>query len=571
GFTARPGEPGDQEVCDMIDEIILQVLGPEGLAAIIKPGDKVVIKVNNVSPHRGRTGEKGRGIITDPRITRYVAEKVRSIIGYDNTADLKVTDAVYTQSPNPSARNNYSSFYYARLERTGDDQVNPEDICCDYDADGILDGGSNAQLVNLDSIDESGRFLETVYEPSLGAVDVYLPKFLRTREQAEMAGEPDNYCDVFIGLPIFKNHSLAGITGAIKLHYGLRYYWTFPGETGRPNHSGLTYDSRGIYNPHYLDEYLCAQHQVRTYDFIIMDCLTGNRRGPLNNSEDNMNSPTDYILTNALLGSKDPIAIDTAAALFAGYNLDTVEFLERGRLDGLGTNQPEYIRLIGLTAFTSHRQSLYDTYHPQRLYPFENGWGQAHVMSDFDPPTDVTVSAPTQVNGSTYSFDYSAHEDQRGDLGLARIEFLVNGELVAYKNTDLNSDGTIEVDLNGFDLDTLIYRIAVWDKALNCALSEEKMFNGQTPPQPPEILEHPVSTLVFEGRSTALEVIASSDSPIRYQWRKDGVDIPGANASTYVIQVAANSDEGVYTCLVSNDAGYVESNTATLFVVDRIR
>lgn len=74
----------------MIDDVIFQVLGPEGLRKIIRPEDRVVLKVNVVGPYMGERGEKGRGIITDPRVVRHVAELVRDIIGYDNGASLKV-------------------------------------------------------------------------------------------------------------------------------------------------------------------------------------------------------------------------------------------------------------------------------------------------------------------------------------------------------------------------------------------------------------------------------------------------------------------------------------------------
>lgn len=59
--------------------VIYQLYCEKGLGAIIKHGYKVIIKVNLVGPNLGQRGEKGRSIITDPRILRYVAEKVRDI------------------------------------------------------------------------------------------------------------------------------------------------------------------------------------------------------------------------------------------------------------------------------------------------------------------------------------------------------------------------------------------------------------------------------------------------------------------------------------------------------------
>ena len=39
-------EPTDQEVCALIDDVIAQTFGPKGLAALVKPGDRVTIKTN---------------------------------------------------------------------------------------------------------------------------------------------------------------------------------------------------------------------------------------------------------------------------------------------------------------------------------------------------------------------------------------------------------------------------------------------------------------------------------------------------------------------------------------------
>ncbi len=117
GFVSRRAEPDDEELKKIIDDAVSQVLGPDGLSVIIKKGDKVVIKVNNVGPYVGKNGDKGRGVITDPRIARYMAEKIRDIIGFEGTAGLKVADACYSMDKNPSARDNLQSFYWSRLER----------------------------------------------------------------------------------------------------------------------------------------------------------------------------------------------------------------------------------------------------------------------------------------------------------------------------------------------------------------------------------------------------------------------------------------------------------------------
>ncbi|MCL2420342.1 MAG: DUF362 domain-containing protein [Defluviitaleaceae bacterium] len=239
GFARQTGDPTDKEVCDMVDDVIFQTLGPEGLRKIIRPGDRVVLKVNLVGPYMGARGEKGRGIITDPRIVRHVAGLVREIIGFEKGASLKVADAVMYPDTNPSLKHYKTSFYWAKLERTGDNAVDEADICYDFNADGILDGGSKAELVNLDAIGPDGRQLFEVPMKNGHKVKVSFPKFLRTKQQAQKSDSPNEYCDVFIGLPIFKSHGIEGITGALKLHYGIRSKYGMPGDPGRFGHSGM--------------------------------------------------------------------------------------------------------------------------------------------------------------------------------------------------------------------------------------------------------------------------------------------------------------------------------------------
>jgi hypothetical protein len=61
-------------------------------------------------------------------------------------------------------------------------------------------------------------------------------------------------------------------------------------------------------------------------------------------------------------------------------------------------------------------------------------------------------------------------------------------------------------------------------------------------------------------------VVHSGSAPFTYRWRKGGVNIPGATASTLSIPSVMQSDAGQYSLLVSNNFGFVVSNAATLTV-----
>jgi len=59
---------------------------------------------------------------------------------------------------------------------------------------------------------------------------------------------------------------------------------------------------------------------------------------------------------------------------------------------------------------------------------------------------------------------------------------------------------------------------------------------------------------------------ASGTGPFTYQWQKDGVDIPGANASSYAINPVATSDAGTYRVIVTGACGETTTNGAILTV-----
>lgn len=100
---------------------------------------------------------------------------------------------------------------------------------------------------------------------------------------------------------------------------------------------------------------------------------------------------------------------------------------------------------------------------------------------------------------------------------------------------------------------------------------ESEPSNAVTPtanpvPVVPGITSNPGNQTVTAGQTATFTVTAAGSSPLFYQWKKDGVDIAGATSNTLTINNAQASDAGSYTCYVSNAAGNVTSNVATLTV-----
>ena len=82
---------------------------------------------------------------------------------------------------------------------------------------------------------------------------------------------------------------------------------------------------------------------------------------------------------------------------------------------------------------------------------------------------------------------------------------------------------------------------------------------------PPLITDQPDATTVDVGQPLTLSVVASGDPTLTYQWQRDGVNIPGTDA-TLTIPAAAWADKGVYKVMVSNSFGTVASKTAVVTI-----
>ncbi len=85
--------------------------------------------------------------------------------------------------------------------------------------------------------------------------------------------------------------------------------------------------------------------------------------------------------------------------------------------------------------------------------------------------------------------------------------------------------------------------------------------------QAPTITQEPANQTVGEGQTATFTVSASGTAPLSYQWRKNNMDIGGANSSSYTTPPTTLADSGaLFTCFVSNSFGDDTSNAATLTV-----
>jgi uncharacterized protein YfaP (DUF2135 family) len=83
---------------------------------------------------------------------------------------------------------------------------------------------------------------------------------------------------------------------------------------------------------------------------------------------------------------------------------------------------------------------------------------------------------------------------------------------------------------------------------------------------PPVIATHPLDLTVAAGESASFSVAVTGSAPFHYQWRLNGVPVPGATNSLLTLFNAQFPQEGTYSVSVSNDVSAVVSSNALLVV-----
>ena len=84
----------------------------------------------------------------------------------------------------------------------------------------------------------------------------------------------------------------------------------------------------------------------------------------------------------------------------------------------------------------------------------------------------------------------------------------------------------------------------------------------------PTITMQPADRVISVGTGTTFTVAATGSPTLRYQWKRNGTAIPGANGATYEFSNAPLSASDSYQVDVTNDVGTTPSRVATLSVLD---
>ncbi len=82
----------------------------------------------------------------------------------------------------------------------------------------------------------------------------------------------------------------------------------------------------------------------------------------------------------------------------------------------------------------------------------------------------------------------------------------------------------------------------------------------------PVILSQPRSQMASEFDTVTFVARVASQSPVTYQWQRDGVDIGSATTATLVLNLVGHGDSGLYSVRATNARGETQSKPARLVV-----
>jgi hypothetical protein len=170
------------------------------------------------------------------------------------------------------------------------------------------------------------------------------------------------------------------------------------------------------------------------------------------------------------------------------------------------------------------------------------------------PVIEVAPSDADLLEGDDVRFEVEA----RGSL--LRYQWLRNGAPVAGETNAMLALSEVSLLDDG-----VTFAVTVSNDAGSVTSSPATLVVRRAPPR---IVTSPNDLTVDEGEPASFEVVAEGTG-LAYQWRRDGVAIPGATLATYALAETSLSDDGAhFDVLVRNDARPegVVSAAATLTV-----
>jgi alpha-tubulin suppressor-like RCC1 family protein len=199
----------------------------------------------------------------------------------------------------------------------------------------------------------------------------------------------------------------------------------------------------------------------------------------------------------------------------------------------------------------------------------DNQFGQASVPAGLTNALAVAAgdafSLALRADGTVVAWGRSDRGQTNIPAGLAKVAAIAAGE---YHGLALKADGTLAAwgqHRNGRTfLPVTLPEEATNVVAIAAGADHDLALVGGGRP----VIESPLADReVARGGTVYLQAVASGARPLSFQWKRNGVDVPGATNSVLMLTDAQPADGGAYSLSVSNAFGGVTSRQALLNVV----
>jgi hypothetical protein len=177
----------------------------------------------------------------------------------------------------------------------------------------------------------------------------------------------------------------------------------------------------------------------------------------------------------------------------------------------------------------------------------------------------VSRMSTAVLGPGTFSFWWKVSSEENGDF----LTFSVNGVPQASISGEVDWEQQTFYLSNGVQVLQWVYaKNASGSAGLDAGWVDQVSYSGG--PSKPFIITPPASQFVLLNSPVTLSVGAAGTPELRYQWRFNSNNIPGATGSAYVLPQVQLANIGSYSVAISNNYGSAMSPGADLIVTAMI-
>ena len=165
-------------------------------------------------------------------------------------------------------------------------------------------------------------------------------------------------------------------------------------------------------------------------------------------------------------------------------------------------------------------------------------------------PTNIAdVTLISALNNSTQTMAYTTWRAVGGYYDNTALSTVG----LSASSTTLTNDS---IQLSGVAITNAVFSSPTWPVLCGFIITDK-----------PVISRNPIGSTVGTTAAFSLTATVVGIPPLHYQWRTNGIPIPGATAATYSVASASPGDSGTYDLVVTNTMGGATSAVALVTVI----